>query len=55
MNEDNEDKKKTFFSLDGDCLPQYQSEDVTNVYDAYDGDKKYVYGHQFVSILSLAN
>lgn len=54
MNEDNANKK-IFFSQDGGYSPLYQSEDVTDVYDADDGDKKYVYGHQFVQILSLAN
>ena len=44
MNEDNA-AKKVFFSQDRCCSPQYWSEDVTDVYDAYDGDKKYVYGH----------
>ena len=50
MNEDNANKK-IFFSQDGGYSPLYQSEDVTDVYDADDGDKKYVYGHQFVQNL----
>ena len=47
MNEDNA-KKNIYFSQDGGCSPLYWSEDVTDVCDADDGDKKYVYGHQFV-------
>ena len=44
MNEDNA-AKKVFFSYDRCCSPPYKSGDVSDVYDADDGDEKYVYGH----------
>ena len=36
---------KNIFQLGWGCSPRYSSEDVTDVYDADDGDTKYVYGH----------
>ena len=36
---------RNILQLGWGCSPQYSSEDVTDVYDADDGDKKYVYGH----------
>ena len=45
MNEDNAAKK--YFSVRMG-VSHLQSEDVTDVYDADDGDKKYVYGHWFL-------
>ena len=43
---------KNIFQLGWGCSPRYSSEDVTDVYDADDGDKKCVWSLIFVNLIS---